>query len=287
MSAPLTLDHVGVAVRDLAQAYATYAKLGFRLTDLSIHSGQPTADGKIQPLGSGNHCAMFRRGYMELIGIVDSNKPSSVAPFLTTRQGGFITAFGCENAEVAYETAAKDFSSTQRPVALERMVDLTGGGQAKAQFRNVIMGADFPESRALLIQHLTRDVIWREVDMVHPNGVIALVGAQYLVADATEAAARYGRLLGVTPEATSNGASLSFDGQSCVFFAQGKPGAPDAHCPSLCGAVFTVTDLAATEVLFGKNGVTATKASDGALLVSPGEACGFSLTFKAQDRRTS
>jgi catechol 2,3-dioxygenase-like lactoylglutathione lyase family enzyme len=283
----LSLDHLGVAVRDLAQAQATYSRLGFKLTDLSIHSGQPNADGQVQALGSGNHCAMFHTGYLELIGVVDPNKPSSVAPFLKTRHGGFITALGCENANAAYETAVRDFPATQRPVALERMVDDPDGGQAKAEFRNVLMGTGFPESRVLMIQHLTRDVIWRERDMTHPNGVVALSGAQFLVADAAEPAGRYGRLIGAAPETTPNGAVLKFGGQTIRFFGQGQAGAPDAYCPSLCGAVFTVADLAATDALLRDNGISFAKGPAGDLMVPPDQACGFSLTFTASDKRTS
>ena len=286
MSPRLTLDHLGVAVRDLSQARASYTKIGFNLTDLSIHSGQPAADGKVQPLGSGNHCAMFRQGYMELIGVVDPDKPSSVGPFLKSRQGGFITALGCDNADAAYGAAAQDFPTAQRPVALERLVIEPDGSSEKAQFRNILMGAGFPETRLLLIQHLTRDVVWREREMVHPNGVVALIGARFLVADATEAALRYGRLIGARPETKRWGTELDLSGQTLQFFSEPEKGAPEAHCPSLYGAVFAVLDLGKTEALFASNGVPFHKTEAGELLVSPDEACGFALTFTILDTHT-
>lgn len=279
MSAPLTLDHIGIAVHDLTQARAIYRKLGFNLTDLSIHSGQPSVDGKSQPLGSGNHCAMFRQGYMELIGNVYPDRPSSVAPFLKTRHGGFIAAFGCESADEAYEAAVRNFPNTQKPVALERMVANSEGGSAKAQFRNVLMGTEFPEARLLLIQHLTRDVIWREQEMVHANGVVALLGAQFLVVDSAEAACRYGCLVSARPETRSGGAGLRLEGQMLQFFDENKNDAPKAYCPSMCGAVFAVADLGNTETLFDRNGVSFSKNALGELLVSSDDACGFSLTF--------
>jgi catechol 2,3-dioxygenase-like lactoylglutathione lyase family enzyme len=287
VSAPLSLDHIGVAVRDLAQARAIYRKLGFHLTDLSIHSGQPSVDGKVQPLGSGNHCAMFRQGYMELIGVVDPDKPSSVAPFLKTRQGGFIVALGCESADAAYEVAVQSFPATQKPIALERMVADPDGGSAKAKFRNVLMGTDFPEARVLLIQHLTRDVIWREQEMVHPNGVVALLGAQFLVADPAEAACRYGCLVNARLDTKPGDAALRLDGQTLQFYGEDRKGAPKAYCPSLFGAVFAVADLGNTEALFDKNGVSFSKSASGELLVSPHDACGFALTFTTMDKHIS
>ena len=288
--APGSLDHIGVAVRDLEQAHTVFSRLGFRLTPLSIHVGQPSADGTIRTLGSGNHCAMFRLGYMELIGVVDPDKPSSVAPFLKTRHGGFITALGCENAEAAYERAAGLFPTTQRPVALERDVEDGNGGTEKARFRNVIVGEAFPEARLLMIQHLTRDVIWRENDMAHPNGVLALLGADFVVADPVEASERYGRLAGIAPDPANGSAAVTMGGQTLRFIAADALPPSDGaspHCPSLMGAVFGVADVDATARLFGVNGVPYAGGADGSLQVPPAEACGFALTFKSAASFTS
>ncbi len=287
MSTHLSLDHIGVAVRDLTQAQVIYSRLGFNLTELSIHAGQPSADGKLQPLGSGNHCAMFRQGYLELIGVVDPNRPSSVAPFLKTRHGGFIVALGCESADAAYEAAVQNFPRTHKPIGLERMVAAPNGSSAKAQFRNVVMGPDFPEARLLLIQHLTRDLIWREPEMVHPNGVVSLLGAQFLVGDPVEAAVRYGGLVSAQPETRPGGAALRLDGQTLQFIGEGNKSAPWAYCPSLFGAVFAVADLGNTEALFKKNGVAFSANASGELLVSPDDACGFALTFTTLDKDIS
>jgi glyoxalase-like protein len=282
----LTLDHVGVAVRDLVQAHEVYSRLGFNLTDLSIHSGQPNADGKVQALGSGNHCAMFRCGYLELIGVVDPSKPSSVGPFLKSRHGGFIAALGCEDAEAAYAAAAPAFPTTQRPVALEREVDGPDGGTAMARFRNVLLGAAFPEARLLLIQHLTRDVIWREPDMVHPNGAVALVGAQFLVQDPEEAGGRYARLTGGTPERRPHGSALRLDGQEIQFIgadAVAENGPDRPHCPSLLGAALSVADIDATARLLTDNDIAFSTTDKGDLGVAPDQACGFGLTFTRSD----
>lgn len=73
----LTLDHTGVAVRNLDDGEAAYRRLGFILTTRSIHSGSVTPGAPVTPWGSGNHCAMFREGYLEIIGITDPNLYSS------------------------------------------------------------------------------------------------------------------------------------------------------------------------------------------------------------------
>ena len=86
----LQLDHVGVAVATLDQARETYAKLGFTLTARSIHSGSKEPGGPVVPWGSGNHCAMFEQGYLELIGITDPDEPSTLPKrTLTNRVPGW------------------------------------------------------------------------------------------------------------------------------------------------------------------------------------------------------
>jgi adenine-specific DNA-methyltransferase len=71
MTTELCLDHVGIVVPDLEAARQAYDRLGFRLTPRSPHEGRLTPDGPVETWGSGNHCAMFRRGYLELLGITD------------------------------------------------------------------------------------------------------------------------------------------------------------------------------------------------------------------------
>ena len=66
----LELDHVGVAVKSLDRGRDAYAKLGFTLAARSIHSGSRVPGGPVELWGSGNHCAMFREGYLEELGRV-------------------------------------------------------------------------------------------------------------------------------------------------------------------------------------------------------------------------
>lgn len=275
----LTLDHLGVAVRDLAQARAIYTKLGFNLTDLSIHYGQPTSSEQGQPLGSGNHCAMFYGGYLELIGVVDPSKPSSVGPFLEKRSGGFITAFGCANAQAAYDEAAQYFSTTRKPLLLERFIEKSDGTIAKAQFRNVVFDADFPESRTLMIQHLTPDLIWTPDKLDHPNGTLALVGAHYLVNDMDEAVERYSRLLGAHAEKKAGYMSISFGGQTCSFFEYDNVTHEGLICPSLLGAQLKVKNLQETEKFLQSSGMDYFVGASGEIVVAWDRACNFSIAF--------
>ena len=98
----LVLDHVAVVVPDLARAAATYERLGFRLTPRSSHKGPLKPGGPLEPFGTGNHCAMFADGYLELLGITDSNGyTGEVTPLLQKHAGLHLIALGCRDARQA------------------------------------------------------------------------------------------------------------------------------------------------------------------------------------------
>ena len=81
------LDHVGLAVRDLEKARLAYDRLGFTLSPRSMHSGSLEPGGPVVRWGSGNHCAMFKQGYFEVLGLVEPDKPSNVKRMLDLYDG--------------------------------------------------------------------------------------------------------------------------------------------------------------------------------------------------------
>ncbi len=86
---------------DAVALHAEYERLGFRLTPLSRQSGRLRADGPVVPWGTANRCAMLRRGYIELLGILDPTLPANgLDHFLARYAGMHILALG-----IADETA--------------------------------------------------------------------------------------------------------------------------------------------------------------------------------------
>ncbi len=74
MDSPIMrLDHLAVVNREMGVLEEAYTRLGFLLTPVSRHSGSLTAGGPVEPMGSGNRCAMFKAGYLELLAIVDAS----------------------------------------------------------------------------------------------------------------------------------------------------------------------------------------------------------------------
>ena len=74
------------------------------------------------PWATANHCVMFERGYLELIGITDPTKHNPWTAFLDRFEGIHITAFRCPEADMAYAAAAE----SEKPETLDFFNWLSG-----------------------------------------------------------------------------------------------------------------------------------------------------------------
>ena len=194
----LVLDHVAVVVPDLARAAASYERLGFRLTPQSSHKGPLKPGGPLEPFGTGNHCAMFTDGYLELLGITDSNGyTGEVTPLLQKHAGLHLIALGCRDARQAALDLGRRLGAELAVRELGRDVPQAEGGAKPAAFRIVALPpGTFPEAKLFLIEHATPDVLWQPALLSQPNGVIALAGAVLCVASPPETLQRLSRILG-------------------------------------------------------------------------------------------
>ncbi|MEN3261948.1 VOC family protein [Sodalis endosymbiont of Spalangia cameroni] len=195
----LSLDHVGLAVKDLAKAKDAYQKLGFTLTALSMHAGASEADGKIVPWGSGNHCAMFAQGYFEIIGLMDADMPSNVKKMVKRYEGLHIVAMQCSRADDAYPLLVDAGVAALKPMALERDAPFGVNNDLvrRARFRNIYLDTDiYREARFIVIEHGTPEVLWQPHLLTHPNGAEALSGVYFATATLADTIARFTKLAG-------------------------------------------------------------------------------------------
>lgn len=274
----LTLDHTGVAVRSLDEGEAAYRRLGFTLTTRSIHSGSVTPGGPVIPWGSGNHCAMFHEGYLEILGITDPNLYSSAGDFLEKYEGAHIVAFGSGDADAAFAVLSQRIDGVSPAAALERMADFgPDNSETKlAQFRNIYVDRDaIPEAKLIFIEHITPNVIWQPHLMNHPNGAVKLAEIALCVDDKAATCARFTRLLGrnlkdLNPEFSAYEMER---GRVYVLSEKGiaswAPGVTPPALPYVAGFGVEVTDLAATRRYLEGNGVTVHDHPYPALWVGP------------------
>ena len=280
------LDHVGVGVRDLAAAARTYERLGFTLSPFARHAGAVEPGGPIVARATGNRCAMLGAGYLELIAIVDPKLPAGgMDARIAAREGVHIAAFGCADAKAAdAHLRAANFAS-RGGVYLERMVDSPEGPMMAKFDRVPVAPHETPEGAVFYIKHLTREAIWQKQLLNHANGSLALDEAVFHVADADEAALRYGRFLGLAATGAGGVRRIALPrGTLTLADSRGLRGllpfADVAPAPGIVGV--TVRTRSLDEVRRTLEAARVPAVAEGKrLLVAPAHAHGCALTFAA------
>ena len=286
MTVALSLDHIGAMVRDLDAGAARWRRLGFNLAPRSPQMGFDRATGAVTPWATANHVAMFRRGYIELIGIVEPARPNPWARFYERFEGIHIAAFRCPDADAAFADLRRRSDGFDPPLDRRRNAPY-GEGVREMRFRNIFSRDEyFPEGRFIVIEHQTPEVLWQEALMAHPNGAVALDAAIFCAADPAPTRDRLAAILGVAAEDTGPGAvRLAAPGGGRVMvldeaaFARRFPGAAPPPRPCMAGAAIGVADLARTRALLARNGVTAHEGPDGTIWVAPADANGGAMAF--------
>ena len=276
------LDHVGIAVADLDTAAAKFRRLGFQLTPRGYHTLPPPAPGAERPrVGTGNHCAMLRRGYLELIGVTDPVYRGRLSADIARYEGLHVIAFGTKDAAVAASALRGGGFEVTGPRTLERPID-EGGKTQVARFEIVdFPEGSLPEGHFFAIRHLTPDLLWKRPLLDHSNGVVNLETLTIAVADPADFARRIGSILSVAPVAREGfvlalkaGRLHIVDGRWIAANLPGKT--PDL--PYIAGIGLSVTDVDKTANLLAQNGVGYQR-KPGAVTVSPAHACGAFIEF--------
>ena len=191
MASSSGLDHVGVCSRDAAALWGTYERLGFALTPIARQS---RGDG---PLGTANRCAMLRRGYIELLAVVDPALPDNgLGALLDVFEGARILALGMADSEGNLARLRRAGLDIPGISPLSRPVE---PGGPIARFERLPL-PDAPEGRVQLVRHLTPEAIWQPRWMEHPNGATELRAAIIAADRPAESAARLSRLSGLPLE---------------------------------------------------------------------------------------
>jgi len=278
--AATALDHVGIAGRDLGALAAAYEALGFHLTPFAQHHA-PGPDGVVRPIGTGNRCAMLRKGYLELIAVVDPALPSNTLDrFLARYEGIHIVAFGIDDPEAELARLRQGGSAIGGIASLERPVE-TPEGVRTARFAR-LPSPEAPEGRMQLIRHLTPELLWQPGLLDHPNNALSLDETILAVADPSEVAGRLGRLVGRDPVPAEDGFVLPLGaGRLGIHTEAGAawrlPGLAVPCLPFIAGLVIGTADGArAISAIAAAVGV----AVPGGFLVPAGAAGGAALLFR-------
>jgi hypothetical protein len=257
----LSLDHAGIVVRDLAAGAARWERLGFTLSPQSRQRGAVPGRQGMHPWGSANRCAIFERGYLELIGLVDASAWNPWQAFLDRFEGMRLLALRCANADAAYAELSPRAPFLDAPVQRERRLAVDGE-ERTMRFRNVFSrDVMCPEGRYIVIEHQTPELLWQSALMQHDNGAVALEEAM-VVADDAGVAGRIATLGGIPAVSTPAG------------FRQRYGWAPQA--PAFAGVTVSFSNLAVAAQMMETRGVKLRRAG-GDLWVAAEDANGFVL----------
>lgn len=192
-------DHLVInAGKRLDAAETCYRELGFALTPRGYHT-----------LGSINHCAVFERDYLELVG-VDPQAKEVRGELLRYPEGLNGIVFATDDAAGLYARLAAAGAPVAPPADFSRPVVLADGPH-EARFRTVRVAAEAaPYGRVYFCQHFTPELVWRAEWRGHPNGAAGIARAVILCPEPQRTAALYRKLFGdETVRATADGFSLT------------------------------------------------------------------------------
>lgn len=271
------LDHLGWIGPDLAAAAECWRRLGFTLSRVSPQMGFTGPDGGLELWASANRCAVFRDGYLELIGIVAPERFNPWQAYLARGAGPHIAAFRVDEADLAFPPLAERVDGFDPPVQRRRMAPLgltEADGEMEMGFRNIFsQDAHWPEGRFIVIEHQTPEALWQDALTTHPNGALALVEAVFTAPDPSPTAERLEALLN-RPPAAGGVAVMTPDA-----FAARFRGAAAPDRPAVAAAVVRVEDLATLKALLLRNGVDHADGADGAVVVQGAAAAGGVIAF--------
>ena len=236
MSQATALDHVGVVGRDVAALAADFGSLGFCLTPLARHAGGRT----------GNRNVMLRRGYIELLSVVDQGSSATLDAFLARYPGIHIIALAIADETATLARLRRAGFARATLSHTERAVDDANPAGARARF-TLVTTPDPPEGRVHLISHLTPEVLWQERFLHHPNHATTLEEVVLVVEEPAATAAWLSRLAGhpVVPDA-AGGYALDLPCGCVRLLTPRAFGAlfPDVTVPTLpwIGGISLITD---------------------------------------------
>ncbi|WP_321962161.1 VOC family protein [Paraburkholderia sp. J7] len=271
------LDHVVVNVKDqLDDASHTYRKLGFALTARGHHS-----------LGSSNHLAIFGENYLELLGF-EHGKSVDRPDIVNAPPGLSGLVFKTDDSLALHEAITARGIAVEPPAEFFRPVQLPDGAE-DARFRTVRLGAELVRNgRTFFCHHFTPQLVWRDEDRRHPNGVTDIVGFVVAAPAPEQVADLYERLFGPgIVERAGNDHYRLPAGRATVEFVTpaeaerryGAVAATQDGSERYVALDLRVRSLDALRQLFERNGVAFATIADGSVRVAAAHAAGVALRF--------
>ncbi len=230
---------------------------------------------------------MFRQGYLEILGLTDASLFSSVKSMLALYQGLHIVAADTANADRTWQALAAVHAPVEavRPLERDAPFGVHDDETRRARFRNVYVDrTHVPEARFILIEHLTRDVLWQPHLLDHPNGALGLTDVYFVSGTVSATVDRLARLFNAVVATQAGQAVLQMPagGRLHVLTEQAwrelVPGTTPAPLPAPVGYGVKVRSIAKTHQYLLSTQLPFSL-REGGLWISPENAFGAAIHF--------
>lgn len=280
------LNHVGMAVRDLADTVRRFEAMGFQLTPYSPHSAAWKPGEPVQPQGSGNRCVMFANDYLEILASENPAQPADrITNFLKRHQGAHIICFNTPRPEDVDRRLKAQGIVTSGVIPLQREID-TPEGVRTAKFARIQFAPDHsPEGYVQAAHHLTPQYIYQPRYIVHPNGCTSLSTTFVVTRDLDGFAKKYRQYTGMSEARYEHVVQFDFPlGTRLVILDDARaadflPGTSFPPLPAIAGVAFRCPDLDAQRRRLAEQGFGFSEAQ-GRLVVTAEQASGVAVLFE-------
>ncbi|MDA8230733.1 MAG: VOC family protein [Magnetospirillum sp.] len=270
------LDHVVIAVRDLAEAARSFRRLGFTTTPRGHHP----------EWGTVNHCLMFEHDYIELLAAENAGAHADrVRAFTAVREGAMELSFASDDTAAAAEGLRRLGVEVGTPRALSRRLDTPE--QTTLAFTELpLPPGTTPGVDSRLVQHITQERLRFPEWLDHPNGARGIISATAIVEDPTGAIPAWDRVFGPHSATPTDNTVTVHTGDGLVFLCRPDELTqlhPEAELdiapqpPAIVAVAVRVADTARAAKVLSAGGVDFTRDTEGTLRIPPSEACGVYL----------
>lgn len=210
------IDHLVVAVRDLAQAAAVYERLGFTLTPRAAHP---------ERMGTANRLAQFAEA--NFIELLEVDRPEGMAPhdrsqvppafgfgafnrdFLRNREGGSMLVFETGDARADLPRFQAAGATAYAPFDFERMARLPDGEEVRVSFTLAFATSpEMPNAAFFSCQNRARQHFWKPEFQAHANGARGIRAVYLATPEPARDAGLIGRFFGGRVAAIDGGMSV-------------------------------------------------------------------------------
>lgn len=278
------LDHVGLFVRDLAEAGQRMERLGFQVSQINVQTNAD-AHGVLTPSGTSNRLARLRRGYLEILAAThDTPLADQLKGALARYQGIHLIALSHDDIP-GQRTRLTGAGFRMQPMVTLRRRDKTLPGAPELAW-SVLRPEPgvMAEGRVQFTKTHNPEHVWRDDLIAHPNGADGLGDLLLCVEDRRGRAERYGTYVAREPQHGESLSAISLDRGRLVFVEPGEAAAmlPAFAAPSLpfiAGQALRTRDVGVTRTVLAKYDVTPLFADDDLVCIGPGDALGGYLVF--------